>query len=222
MPNLIEFRVFGNLMTGTVPSELGLLSNSLRQLSFLDNDFAGELPTEFWNLSNLTDLLIGNNANLRGTLPADFGERFPKLRLFLSEGAQFAGTIPTSIGKCSDLVELVINNNQLSRELPSELGKLSRSLILLKASSNPQLAGQLPSELGLLTSLQELRLDGNPKLSGTIPLALIDLAVHASLTKLSIRGTSISGSIPPEACLVVSFSCSTDNPLLCGCDCPCA
>lgn len=47
--------------TGPLPSELGLLSNNLRQLFFFGNDFTGAVPTQFGSLTGLTQLRLEDN-----------------------------------------------------------------------------------------------------------------------------------------------------------------
>ena len=61
---------------------------------------------------------------------------------------------------------LRLTDNQLSGELPAELGSLSYLIILGAKDSN--LSGDIPVELGNLTYLAILELDGN-QLSWEIP-----------------------------------------------------
>jgi len=63
------------------------------------------------------------------------------------------------------LRELVLHNNQLSGEIPPEIGTLS-ALTGLYLGSN-QLSGEIPPEIGDLTALGNLYLDSN-QLSGPI------------------------------------------------------
>ena len=67
------------------------------------------------------------------------------------------------------VTELELDINQLSGEMPPELGNLG-SLSLLYLNEN-QLSGQIPSELGSLANLTRLGLDGN-QLSGCVPSSL--------------------------------------------------
>ncbi len=67
------------------------------------------------------------------------------------------------------VTELSLEINQLSGEIPAELGNLA-SLVDLMLSVN-QLSGEIPAELGRLANLQELDLSDN-QLSGCIPGSL--------------------------------------------------
>lgn len=78
---------------------------------------------------------------------------------------QLSGEIPSELGKLTGLTSLGLNNNQLSGEIPPELGDLA-NLTWLYLYGN-QLTGEIPSELGDLT-LSYLDLSNN-QLSGEIP-----------------------------------------------------
>ena len=98
--------------------------------------------------------------------------------LFLASN-QLTGEIPTELGNLSSLTQLSLSINQLTGEIPTELGNLS-SLTRLSLSSN-QLTGEIPTELGNLSSLQRLWLNNN-QLTGEIPTELGNLS---NLTQLS-------------------------------------
>ena len=68
-------------------------------------------------------------------------------------------------------IALVLDANNLSGEIPAELGSLS-NLIGLSLSANA-LSGEIPAELGSLSNLELLSLGGN-SLSGCVPSSLED------------------------------------------------
>ena len=69
------------------------------------------------------------------------------------------------------VTRLHLHANDLSGEIPAELGSLSN----LEALSlwNNDLSGEIPEELGSLSNLESLRLNGN-ELSGCVPSSLED------------------------------------------------
>ena len=90
------------------------------------------------------------------------------------------------------VVYLSLPNNQLSGEIPPELGNLA-NLEWLELYEN-QLSGEIPPELGNLVNLRELRLYDN-QLSGEIPAELGNLS---SLEHLDLYDNQLSGEIPAE------------------------
>ena len=115
---------------------------------------------------------------------------------------QLTGEIPSDLGKLTNLTVLGASFNQLTGEIPADLGKLT-NLKQLFLNTN-QLTGEIPSELGDLTNLERLRLNNN-QLTGCIPSALFsvsdnDLAQLGLPTCGSVvvpTPTPISTSVPP-------------------------
>ena len=108
-------------------------------------------------------------------------------------GNQLTGEIPKELGNLASLEELDLNNNyQLTGEIPEELGNLA-SLEKLWLQGN-QLTGEIPEELGNLASLEKLGLSAN-RLTGGIPEELGNLA---SLTGLWLEGNELTGGIAEE------------------------
>ena len=105
---------------------------------------------------------------------------------------QLSGEIPPELGSLSNLEVLLLGGNQLSGEIPPELGSLS-NLEVLYLNGN-QLSGEIPPELGSLSNLEVLYLHDN-QLSGEIPPELGSLS---NLRGLYLYYNQLSGEIPPE------------------------
>ncbi|MCY4579052.1 MAG: hypothetical protein OXD31_08385 [Chloroflexi bacterium] len=90
------------------------------------------------------------------------------------------------------VTSLLLGANNLSGEIPPELGSLA-NLRLLRLGSN-DLSGEMPTELGSLANLEVLRLYEN-RLSGEIPPELSNLA---NLAYMELGDNQLSGEIPPE------------------------
>ena len=103
-----------------------------------------------------------------------------------------SGEIPAELGNLSNLTELNLSRNDLSGKIPAELGNLS-NLTELNLSRN-DLSGEIPAELGNLSNLTELRLFDND-LSGELPAELGSLS---NLTHLYLWGNDFSGELPAE------------------------
>ena len=105
---------------------------------------------------------------------------------------KLSGNIPSDLGQLTKLVVLDLALNELSGTIPPELGNLS-NLGQLWLLSN-ELSGNIPPELGKLKKLWSLLLSNN-QMSGIIP---IELSYMKSLTVLDLTGNQFTGSIPSE------------------------
>lgn len=102
------------------------------------------------------------------------------------------GTLPAGLGSLAELRRLVLDGNSLSGRIPPELGDLDRLTILnLRGNS---LEGSIPAQIGALASLDTLDLFGND-LSGPIPPSLGDLT---SLRRLTLGWNELTGTLPAE------------------------
>jgi hypothetical protein len=137
-----------NSLTGTIPTELGNLSN-LTRLTLWNNSLTGTIPTELGNLSNLSSLSLGSN-DLTGTIPTELGNLSNLMWLALYNN-ELTGTIPTELGNLSNLSSLWLDNNELTGTIPTELGNLS-NLEKFFLHSN-QLCGEIPIELKNLSNI---------------------------------------------------------------------
>ena len=93
------------------------------------------------------------------------------------------------------VIGLALSDNQLSGEIPPELGNLA-NLTGLDLDGN-ELSGEIPPELGGLANLTELYISGS-QLSGEIPPELGGLANPPELTRLALSRNQLRGEIPPE------------------------
>ena len=83
-----------------------------------------------------------------------------------------------------------LSNNQLSREIPLDFGKL-KGLMYLNLSMN-KLDGIIPSSFGEMRKLESLNLSTN-RISGRIPA---EMQLLTFLSYLNLSNNNLSGSIP--------------------------
>ncbi|CAB9504597.1 LRR receptor-like serine threonine-protein kinase At4g08850-like [Seminavis robusta] len=216
-------------LSGSIPKEIGL-TTSLEWMVLYMNHLSGRLPSEVSKLSNLRLLSLYQNM-LEGPLPTLLGG-IRSLSLVALRDNLFSGPVPSELGLLTNLaVTLNLRNNELSGAIPSELGLLS-GLMELELMSN-KLTGQIPSEFGQLQSMGQLTFSNN-SLSGTVPQELSDL--QNTLHTLKLEGNQkLSGSIPAGVCnmngtCIGTFVDPCEGPhglsfdrsgSLCGCGCPC-
>ena len=135
--NTTEINLYNNQLTGSIPPEIGNLTN-LNYLGLGANQLTGYIPPEIGNLTNLTTLLLGFN-DLEGSIPLDIGNLTNLNFLFLGYN-QLTGPIPQEIGNLTNLIELVFENNQLTGVIPESICNLNIELEL----NNNQLCPPYP------------------------------------------------------------------------------
>ena len=178
---------YNNSLTGTIPSELGNLTN-LTFLQLGSNSLTGSIPAELGNLTKLTYLYLGDNS-LTGSIPSELANLADLSTLHLGHN-ELSGGIPPTLGNLVNLTRIYLNNNSLNGRIPATLGSLS-NLTYLSLSEN-LLSGPIPSELGNLTDLIHLTLNNN-FFSGGFPPEVENLT---HLTKLDVSNNAFSSSKP--------------------------
>ena len=172
-----------NRLSGEIPSELGGLAN-LDQLYLYNNQLSGDVPSELLAISGLRIMALYGN-QLSGDVPEHTEEKAILTTLYNStagtewnENENWGSAEPVFtwsrviIDTSGHVTALWLHENQLSGEIPSELGSLT-NLARLFLFDN-QLTGEIPSELSNLEKLEHLFLAGN-QLSGCIPAELQNL-----------------------------------------------
>ena len=105
---------------------------------------------------------------------------------------QLSGEIPAQLGSLADLEILNLRDNMLSGGLPAALGNLGE-LTELTLLDN-QLTGEIPPELANLANLEHFIAGGN-RLSGHLPEELGNLS---NLRQLHLPTNRLTGEIPAE------------------------
>ncbi len=125
---------------------------------------------------------------------------------------QLSGQVPSELGNLTNLTELFLHNNELSGAIPPELGNLTNLRFLFLRSN--ELSGAIPPELGDLSSLIWLSLDSN-ELSGPIPPELGNLT---NLRNLYLNHNVLSGALPQELTKLTNLQTFyfDGNPELCA------
>lgn len=106
-----------NHLLGTIPTEIALFD--LRSLGLGSNRIGGTIPSELGRLSNLSSLNLGSN-NLVGTLPTELSGLVSLQTLFLYQN-DIEGTIPFSYSSLISLKHLFIEATGLFGDVDSAL-----------------------------------------------------------------------------------------------------
>lgn len=184
-------------LTGNIPVTLGNLSN-LTTLQLWNNSLTGPIPTTLGNLNNLQTLELRNN-QLSGNLPSTLGNIATLEHLEL-DGNLLTGTIPASFFGLTNLKTLELGANQLIGSISPSIAGLS-NLESLGLSGN-QLSGTLPTELGSLIKLTRLQLAVN-QFTGNLPASIGNLI---SLTSFSVFNNQLTGTVPSSLSNLVNLT----------------
>ncbi|XP_077222789.1 receptor-like protein kinase 2 [Tasmannia lanceolata] len=167
--------------------------------NFSRNKFSSPLPllpiaAERLGTRTVYAFLVSENS-LLGSLPGYLFDQCDNLSGLIANFSnnQISDQIPLEIGaKCRSLMLLDVSGNQIIGSISPNFGYLD-SLVSLDMSRN-KLQGQIPEHLGLLKGLKYLMLAAN-NLTGDIPSGLGQLP---SLEVLDLSSNSISGEIPRD------------------------
>ncbi|XP_022154247.1 LRR receptor-like serine/threonine-protein kinase GSO1 [Momordica charantia] len=189
-PNLTFLYLDGNLLSGSIPSNIGDLMPNLEQLYLSENRLNGTIPLSIQNMSNFGIISLPDNQLSGDLLDISWG-KFKSLEVIDLANNNLYGKIPSSIGFLTYLKTLRLSNNHLHGGIPKSLHNCSdlRSIDL----SGNRLYGSLPLWIGLdVSKLWLLNLRSN-HFSGTIPSQLCNLRW---LRLLDLSNNNISGGIP--------------------------
>ena len=114
-----------NVLHGTVPTEIGQLSNLL-DLRLGLNQLTGSLPTEFANLSSLKSLVLKNN-KFDGEIP-DIFVRINSFEVFNVAGNHFTGTVPESFWEAKFNLAVVISENDITGTVPDDFCEKTKTV----------------------------------------------------------------------------------------------
>ena len=197
--SVVGIDLFGNNLTGNMPSDLGNLEN-LEDLNLGFNNLTGTIPPELGNLQNLEHLHLRLNG-LTGSIPPELGSLESLLNLNLSRN-ELTGIIPPELGNLSNIFSINLEQNNLTGNIPA-LENLP-NLSTLDLSVN-ELTGDIPPELGDLQALLILNVSNN-ELTGNIPAEL----GNAPQSVLILSDNQLSGCIPENLYSICSDPIPSD------------
>ena len=187
----------GNMITGPLPSEVGLLKE-LQTLTITNQGLSGAMPGEVGGMSALVYFDVTNN-EFRGPVPSTFGalSQLQELQLGFNN---FQTELSPALfnqedGMSQSLQYFNVQNNLLRGAIPSEIGLLTSITTGLFLQRN-RFTGRLPSEIGQLQQMLSLRLTGNA-LGGEVPE---DFARWNAIQEFRINANAFSGEIPGDLC----------------------
>lgn len=142
---------FNGIVTGLHLSDMGLSGEinidalesirSMRTISFVNNSFSGPMP-EFNRLGAIKSLLLSTN-QFSGEIPTGFFLRMQSLKKVWLSQNKFSGNIPPSLAQLPNLMELHIEGNQFSGQIP----EIKTDKLVSVDFSYNKLSGPIPAGL---------------------------------------------------------------------------
>ncbi|CAL4926991.1 unnamed protein product [Urochloa decumbens] len=184
---LKRLEVFGNSLTGPLPSLAGL--STLEVVLVRDCNFTS-IPADFFKgLTSLRAVDIDNNQFAPWTLPGDLAA-CGYLNNFSANTANIIGTLPEFLGAMTSLQRLSLAFNNLSGPVPASLAGVQLLQLWLNGQYGDRLNGSI-SFISNMTNLQQLWLQSNA-FTGPLP----DFTGLDSLSDLQLRDNKLTGPVP--------------------------
>jgi hypothetical protein len=200
-----RFDATRNNLHGTIPEEIGLLSNS-ENFRLPKNSVGGTIPDSVGQMTSMTVMDMHDNL-LSGSLPVTIGGARDLIILDLSEN-QLNSSIPVALYTLKHLRTLTLTSNQLTGKLDPSINNLT-SLVTLDLRHN-LISGELPVTLDDLEALDIVLLDHN-LLSGSLPVISSSLIFTQTL---SLSNNLFSGNIGVSPDYELTFNDDTDYRLM--------
>nr|QAS62420.1 LRR receptor-like serine/threonine-protein kinase [Sedum alfredii] len=205
LSNLVTLQLWYNKLTGYIPATLGKLQE-LQDLGLSGNNLIGPIPFDIFRIRNLAYLRLREN-ELSGAIPQEIGN-LTSIRMLVLGANKFTSTIPSTLWSLKDVLNLDLTSNLLTGHIPMELVNL-KSAWQIGLSGN-QFTGSIPEFTKDLGSLLGLFLDSN-RLQGPIPDSISNLI---GLEYLDLSNNSLEGAIPKSVTKLVNlknFNVSFNN-----------
>jgi len=148
-----------NWLSGPVNTWYGIdvINGFVTNIYLPGNKLMGSMPSEIGNLTNL-ELLVVDNNQLTGGIPPEIGNLANLQRLDFSNN-QLSGCIPDEIGNLTNLFDLGLHYNQLCGDIPTEIGNLVNLQWLIVYSN--QFTGSIPVEICNIPPLDYFAFEDN-------------------------------------------------------------
>jgi len=105
-----SLQLHSSSLTGTIPTEIGLLTELMSLYLHENPGLTGTIPTEFGRLTKMGSLAFGVNPGLTGTIPTELG-RLTAMTGFYMQRSDLSGTIPTEFAQLTAINNFYVQNN---------------------------------------------------------------------------------------------------------------
>ncbi|XVF74284.1 hypothetical protein PTKIN_Ptkin13bG0097900 [Pterospermum kingtungense] len=137
-----SLRLEGMGLSGKLDIDALAEIKGLRSFSVINNSFTGNIP-EINRLGSFKALFLSGN-QFSGDIPSDFFAKMGSLKKVWLSDNKFTGNIPLSLAQMSNLIDLHLENNEFSGQIPDFNNHNNLKYMNL---SNNKLEGEIPSSL---------------------------------------------------------------------------
>ncbi|GMJ10029.1 receptor like protein 9 [Hibiscus trionum] len=180
-----------SMLNGALPSWLLENNTDLKFLSLRNNSFTGKLePLPQHPISAMVHMDVSYNY-IDGHLPKDFGTILPNLEYLNLSYNFFEGELPPSIGAMRNLSMLDLSFNNLSGEVPKALVENCTDLVRLMLDNN-NFHGEFFSNHFNLSNIRVLNL-GNNEFTGSL---ITKREFYSGMIVFDVSNNNMTGKIP--------------------------
>ncbi|PZR05814.1 MAG: hypothetical protein DI539_24790, partial [Flavobacterium psychrophilum] len=163
--DITRLDLYYNNMTGRIPSSIAKLKK-VNTMRVQYNNINGRIPSSISEMTSLSFLNLSNNA-ITGAIPESIGSLTNLSWLGLYNLPSLGGPLPASLFVLPNLESLYIYFTGISGSIPTVINLPKIKVMYLYRN---QLTGTLPAALTNQTSLTNLAIEGNPQMTGNIPI----------------------------------------------------
>ena len=121
--NYLDLDLRFNGLTGNIPTGIAAaLSNTLQKFELGGNFLSGSIPSEIGLLTRLDHFNLARN-NMNGTLPTTLGNLVNAINFGVRENA-FSGTIPVELEQLTQVKWLMLGDNQLTGKYSNKVSTI--------------------------------------------------------------------------------------------------
>jgi len=217
LSNLRVFRVFGNSLSGNIPSSFGIGWGKLEVFEVYANDLSGTIPSSLGNGWNSIGIFDIEDNYFSSSLPESIGNWANSIKIVFLKRNDLTGSLPTSIKDWVTIEEFYMDGNSFSSSLPEWIGNWANSIRIVDFGDN-DLTGFLPTSIKDWVTIEEFYVDNNAFVGSPFSLMMdwnrireINLDLNAfngtlpawlgnlqGMEMFSIESNNFKGSFPEE------------------------
>ena len=199
--SLEKLQLSYNLLQGELQGSTFTAMPNLHHLEFESNYLSGSLPVELGALTNLVYIYARRNLFTFRLDQMLVEGSYPVLFSLWLDNNQISGPIPPAIGQLTGLASFSVTNATLTGPIPTEFGNV-QTLKRVWLYDN-QLSGPLPASINNLVNLEVFEIHDN-NLSGQVPANVCNAVAGSTYEYATL--TADCDRVSCENCCTICYS----------------